>query len=407
MPRQETTLTVFGASPSDVGAERECLQNVIDEINLTRSRDLGIRLELAKWETHAYPGLGSDPQDVINNAIPQDYDIFIGIMWQRFGTPTLRAPSGTIEEFQTAKSRFDQEPKSVRIMIYFKDAPIAPSKIDYAQIKSISEFRSSLGLQGALYWSFEETDEFERLARIHLQKAMQDWREDGFALSGGHAIAAIDTQAHAAAEAEDDDAADSQLGVLDLTLEFTERFSEAGIHMATSYSVMEDATAKISDLGARISAQGTAVTAADMRKMVNLTKEVAAVFNEFDRDFSKSANLAADSVEAGIDAMIKVVEMQNYLTTKDDREVAVNLIRVMENVQNSIEGYRDQISATASGLDTVPSITSDMNRARRSLRKTFIKVVERQDQAVGLVRELKQAIFSLIQNSVDESRSPL
>ena len=90
MPRQEDILGVLVASPSDVLAERTRLEEVIHELNATWSRSLGIRLDLIRWETHAYPALGEDAQAVINTQVPDDYDIFVGIMWHRFGTPTGR-----------------------------------------------------------------------------------------------------------------------------------------------------------------------------------------------------------------------------------------------------------------------------------------------------------------------------
>ena len=75
MVRQEHVLSVFVASPSDVEAERGKLEDVIRELNLTWSRELSIRLDLVRWETHAYPGFGSDAQAVINEQIPDDYDL--------------------------------------------------------------------------------------------------------------------------------------------------------------------------------------------------------------------------------------------------------------------------------------------------------------------------------------------
>ncbi len=98
MPRQETILQVFVAAPSDLAEERAALEDVIWELNSTWSRTLGCRLDLLRWETHAVPGMGLDAQDVVNRSVPRDYDIFIGMLWSRFGTPTTRAESGTEEE---------------------------------------------------------------------------------------------------------------------------------------------------------------------------------------------------------------------------------------------------------------------------------------------------------------------
>ena len=43
-----------------------------------------------------------DGQDVINRQIEDKYDLFIGIMYTKFGSPTNRAESGTVEEFEIA-----------------------------------------------------------------------------------------------------------------------------------------------------------------------------------------------------------------------------------------------------------------------------------------------------------------
>jgi len=130
MPRTEKVIVVFVASPSDLENERHKLEDVIRELNVTWSKTLGVRLDLVRWETHAYPGMGNDPQDLINKQIGDDFDIFLGLMWGRFGTPTERAGSGTEEEFIRAKQRLERNPDAVKIMFYFKDAPLPPSKID-------------------------------------------------------------------------------------------------------------------------------------------------------------------------------------------------------------------------------------------------------------------------------------
>ena len=129
MAKTQTHLQVFVASPSDVPDERRILEEVITEFNVTWGDSQNVHLDLIKWETHTRPSLGKDAQDVVNQQIGDDYDIFLGIMWGRFGSPTNRAESGTEEEFNLACSRWKTSPGSVQIMFYFKDAGIPPSKI--------------------------------------------------------------------------------------------------------------------------------------------------------------------------------------------------------------------------------------------------------------------------------------
>jgi hypothetical protein len=153
MGKQVTLLQLFAASPSDVAEEREALDFVIRELNQIQSDKTGIRLELIRWETHAIPGMGTDPQALINEELGDDYDIFIGILSTRFGSATPRAGSGTDEEFERAYARFRQNPEQLRIMFYFKDPVIKASEIDLDQYALVKTFQKKLGEKG-LYFNF-------------------------------------------------------------------------------------------------------------------------------------------------------------------------------------------------------------------------------------------------------------
>ena len=61
-------------------------------------------------------------------------------------------------------------------MFYFKDAGISPSKIDPVQLQKVQEFKQRISDEyGGLYHSFETTDQFQSMVRIHLSKVVQDW----------------------------------------------------------------------------------------------------------------------------------------------------------------------------------------------------------------------------------------
>jgi hypothetical protein len=125
MAKQVTLYQVFIASPGDVSEERAIAEEVIQELNITIAANANIKLELIKWETHAYSSMGIDVQDTINRQIGDEYDIFIGVMWKRFGSKTGRAPSGTVEEFERAYSKYIANPDSVNIMFYFSSKPFS------------------------------------------------------------------------------------------------------------------------------------------------------------------------------------------------------------------------------------------------------------------------------------------
>lgn len=168
-------LKVFVASPDDVAEERNTLAKLLADINdvlayLTPEK--GLSLELVRYETHSYPDIGA-PQEVINREIPVDYDIFVGIMWKRAGTPTATAPSGTIEEFNRACERRKQG-SLPRIMFYFCDQPIpVPTATELQQLAEVVKFRSQLASQG-LTAAYPSHAEFGDHVRGGLLRAIRD-----------------------------------------------------------------------------------------------------------------------------------------------------------------------------------------------------------------------------------------
>ena len=178
MPNVTTNLRVFLSSPGDLSDERGTFKNIIDESNnILSDSDSDIRLELIMWETDTYPSIGKDAQSIINEQIGDNYDIFVGLMWTRFGTPTPRAGSGTEEEFNLALEKLTRNPANTRILFYFKDSPPESlSKIDLKQLEKVNSFKEQLQLKGLL-GSYKSLEQFIELSRNHLLKHARDFRK--------------------------------------------------------------------------------------------------------------------------------------------------------------------------------------------------------------------------------------
>lgn len=175
MPKQITMIHVFVSSPSDVVEERACLEDVIRELNKLWKDSKNIRLELIRWETDTYPDMGEDGQNVISHQVQGEYDIFIGVLWKKFGTPTSCAGSGTEEEFLEAYKLFREEPENLRIMFYFKESKIDQKGLDLDQLIQIRDFKKKIEKLGSYHWSFKDRDEFARLMRLHLTRQIERW----------------------------------------------------------------------------------------------------------------------------------------------------------------------------------------------------------------------------------------
>ena len=155
----------FIASPNDTTKERNVCEEVFEEINNGIGKVYGFRLSSLRWEKDIYPGIGEYGQDVINNQIDGNYDLFIGIMKTRFGTPTPNAGSGTEEEFDIAYTKY-QDGEINHIFFYFGNPTVSFDSIDYLQLSKVKEFRKKVEDCGVLHMSFTDLDSFkERLKR--------------------------------------------------------------------------------------------------------------------------------------------------------------------------------------------------------------------------------------------------
>jgi len=159
-------LRVFLASPADVQPERAKVENVIAELNESSAPYLGLHLEIIRWED-TVPGMGRPQQVILDQVDLNDTDIFIGILWNHFGTPTGRADSGTEEEFQIAYEAWKSKGLP-RIMFYFCQRPANLQTIEQIDQKSrVIKFRDRLSRLGIL-GEYSDTAEFETCLRKHL-----------------------------------------------------------------------------------------------------------------------------------------------------------------------------------------------------------------------------------------------
>ena len=164
-------LRVVVASPGDVQAERDLLSVIIDELNRGVARSRGFRLEVIRWEKDAYPGFHANgPQGLIDPILRiEDSDLFVGIFWKRFGTPTMGAESGTEYEFRRAYEAWSEN-GTPHIMFYFNQKSHTPTSVEEAeQWAQVLNFQQRFPPEG-LWWRYGSELEFERLVREHLTK---------------------------------------------------------------------------------------------------------------------------------------------------------------------------------------------------------------------------------------------
>lgn len=115
--------------------------------------------------------IGTDGQDVINQAIGDQYDAYLGLMGNRIGSPTPRAASGTLEEFERAVARFRADP-ALRVQFYFSEA----SKLDvpaHPEQNERTRFKEQVKASGVLYKEFTSSSDLHLMVMSGLANVMQ------------------------------------------------------------------------------------------------------------------------------------------------------------------------------------------------------------------------------------------
>ena len=168
---------IFLASPGDVRRERKYAEEVVGELNRTIAPRLHLALRLVCWEHDAYPGHGKDAQHVLNPQIGwmSRYALFVGVMWNRIGTPTKRAKSGTLEEYSralTARRRTGRP----EIWCYFRDyAKQLTTPGELAQRQEVLKFRARVSTK-AYAPNYTTPARFKDMFRSQLTLWLQNGR---------------------------------------------------------------------------------------------------------------------------------------------------------------------------------------------------------------------------------------
>lgn len=157
----------FIASPGDTEEERDACELVFKDINNGLGKTLGFRLTSLRWENDVYPSVGEYGQQVVNRQMEGIYDLFIGIMKTRFGTPTPYAESGTEEEFNIAYEKY-RNGEIYNVFFYLGNPRVSFNDINIEQLQKIRDFRNKLEDLGVFYKQYEDIDGFKKQLKENL-----------------------------------------------------------------------------------------------------------------------------------------------------------------------------------------------------------------------------------------------
>lgn len=158
------------ACPNDVTKYRDAAKRAFFDWNVQNCLDQKVFLLPINWADNARPEVGDAPQELINKQLLEKCDFLIGIFWQRLGTPTENAESGTVDEI----NNFIASGKSC--MIYFSEQKENPGAVDPVEYKRLKEFKEKIKRKGVIK-TVQSLNEFKNQLSRDLNKLVNEYKK--------------------------------------------------------------------------------------------------------------------------------------------------------------------------------------------------------------------------------------
>lgn len=186
-PQQQQIYHIFLASPGDMQEERQLARDFFAVYNRNTANRQNIEFKVVDWEHYSNSGLGR-PQALITRQTLEEFRnslvLVIGLLGQRFGTPTGGYDSGTEEEFATALRFRGEQGDWPEIKWFFRQGwggqgmPKDPEQGFEVNIqwKRVLDFKARLQTSEPQFLTveFPDTTDFERVFRQDLERWLHD-----------------------------------------------------------------------------------------------------------------------------------------------------------------------------------------------------------------------------------------
>ena len=375
------------SSPGDVEAERAEVEEAIKELNEKALGELGIRLEPIRWENNCYPSVGADSQAVINEELGDDYNIFIGIFWRKYGTPTPRAQSGTIDEFERAYARWSQTRISPQIMFYFRDGPTSLGEVDEDQLILIRNFRKRLKPMGVLFWPYKDEEDFGRLIRMHLFLAVTRLR-----INQGSERAVNPCISSTTESGIDENNEGTEDGFLDLVEGGEEAFQDLN-------EIVGRMSELITVLGDKIQERCTEYTSGqkDRKKLRQFSDSTADDLKNFTSRLNVETPQYARLYSKGIDKYARALTISTDFNGTNEQDLT-NLLNHITRMRTATETARESVNKFRDTIAITPRLTTTFVKARNHAVAAVDTLLSEMRTAINLTLDMEKVIEETIQN---------
>jgi hypothetical protein len=324
-------------------------------------------------------------QNIINSDIPT-YDLFIGLLWTKFGTPTKDYSSGTEEEFNIAHKRFLLDNNSVQILLYFKNSsPQSLSDIDPEQLTKIREFKSSLGDKNVLYWDFNLKDELERFLRIHIPKRILNL------LTVTNLPVKVSTLNNEITIGND--IGNEDFGIIDYQEFIEESFAISTHALGRIAEAIEwigvEMNRKVAEINNLVTKNRNQPLSIKVQRTI--FKRTANVMNDFANRIEPEIPIYIINFEKGIDSFSKLITI--YINDFEDKELEIgeasdSLDSLIINIKFALNSMNEFLTT----VDCLPKMSKELNNSRRNVVTILSNFLKKLEISITIGKEVHKNI---------------
>lgn len=185
MPVPATVYRLLISAPGDVPDDDTAeVTRAIERWNVLYGLGSAAIVVPTTWVEHSAARFGDRPQSVLNEQLVDTADIVIAIFWNRLGSPTGEAESGTVEEIVRAHER------GAYVGILRCERPVKESEIDPDQLQRLRDYFESIKGE-ALYLGYDDQAGLARHVEAILNQAVARGSAQGHAALGTPASGAL------------------------------------------------------------------------------------------------------------------------------------------------------------------------------------------------------------------------
>ncbi|MER0041102.1 hypothetical protein [Pseudomonas sp. MGal98] len=256
--------------------------------------------------------------------------------------------------------------------------------MDAHQLININSLKSSLGEKGGLYWTFENTEEFSTLVRVHLSRLAQKW-------SSGLPAPASSLQQNTEQSDFEDNSDD--YGILD----YQEIFESSMSIVTESFESIASATIRIGEQFTQRSDEINQFNLSndnnDKASVRKLIKKSSHDLDSFSEILEQKLSIASKARSEALEALSKSISLQvSDLDIDDDPSF---LIDAIANMRSAAADSRTNISEFKESIDSLPRMTIELNKSKRRASNALNSMLEEIETTLQSTDEILKTLRSL------------